>query len=61
MSSDMQEWNGKEPMDHTQLREVDIEDLLPRDKIEIDLESVKQLLDRTDCCSRILAAPLLAV
>ena len=44
MSSDMQEWNGKEPMDHTQLREVDIEDLLPRDKIEIDLESVKQLL-----------------
>lgn len=44
MSSDVQEWNGKEPMDHTQLREVDIEDLLPRDKIEIDLESVKQLL-----------------
>lgn len=44
MSSDVQEWNGKEPMDHTQLREVDIEDLLPRDKIEIDLEGVKQSL-----------------
>ena len=54
MSSDMQEWNGKEPMDHTQLREVDIEDLLPRDKIEIDLESVKQLL--TERCILITGA-----
>ena len=44
MSPEVQEWDGKQHLDHTQLREVDIEDLLPRDKIEIDLEGVKQLL-----------------
>ena len=31
-------------MNHTQLREVNIEDLLPRDKIEIDLEAVRKQL-----------------
>ena len=31
-------------MSHTQLREVNIEDLLPRDKIEIDLEAVRKQL-----------------
>ena len=44
MVPDVQEWEGKQQLDHTQLREVDIEDLLPRDKIEIDLEGVKQSL-----------------
>ncbi|WP_165157427.1 nucleoside-diphosphate sugar epimerase/dehydratase [Parabacteroides sp. ZJ-118] len=39
-----QEWDGKSDLNHTQLREVNIEDLLPRDKIEIDLEAVKGLL-----------------
>ena len=38
------EWDGKSDLDHTQLKEVDIVDLLPRDKIEIDLESVAALL-----------------
>ncbi len=28
-----EEWDGKSPLSHTQLHEVDIEDLLPRDKI----------------------------
>ena len=35
-----QEWNG----DHQQLREVSIEDLLPRDEISIDMESVGAML-----------------
>ena len=44
----MQEWNGKDDLDHRQLKEVDIEDLLPRDKIEIDLNVVeKQLTGNT--------------
>ena len=39
-----QEWDGKSDLDHRQLKEVDIEDLLPRDKIEIDLKAVEELL-----------------
>ena len=54
MAPEVQEWDGKHPVDHSQLREVDIEDLLPRDKIEIDLESVKQLL--TERCILITGA-----
>lgn len=38
------EWGSKEEPDHTQLKEVDIEDLLPRDEIEIDMEAVGKLL-----------------
>ena len=38
MTPAAQEWDGKSDLNHTQLREVNIEDLLPRDKIEIDLE-----------------------
>ena len=44
MTSGIQEWDGKSDLNHTQLKEVDIEDLLPREKIEIDMESVKGLL-----------------
>ena len=44
MTSGIQEWDGKSDLNHTQLKEVDIEDLLPREKIEIDLDSVKGLL-----------------
>lgn len=39
-----QEWDGKSKLDHNQLKEVDIMDLLPRDKIEIDLNAVGKLL-----------------
>lgn len=38
------EWDGKTDLDHTKLKEVDIVDLLPRDKIEIDLKAVADLL-----------------
>ena len=44
MTSAAQEWDGKSDLNHTQLREVNIEDLLPRDKIEIDLEAVRKQL-----------------
>ena len=44
MTSAAQEWDGKSDLNHTQLREVNIEDLLPRDKIEIDLEAVREQL-----------------
>lgn len=39
-----QEWDGKSELSHSQLKEVDIEDLLPRDKIEVDMEAVGRLL-----------------
>ena len=38
------ERDGKSDLNHTLMREVNIEDLLPRDKIEIDLEAVRKLL-----------------
>lgn len=44
MTSGIQEWDGESDLNHTQLKEVKIEDLLPREKIEIDLDSVKRLL-----------------
>ena len=44
MTPAAQEWDGKSDLSHTQLREVNIEDLLPRDKIEIDLEAVRMQL-----------------
>ena len=39
-----QEWDGRSDLMHTQLRKVEIEDLLPREKIEIDMEAVGRLL-----------------
>ena len=39
-----QEWDGRSDLTHTQLRKVEIEDLLPREKIEIDMEAVGRLL-----------------
>ena len=44
MTPAAQEWDGKSDLSHTLLREVNIEDLLPRDKIEIDLEAVREQL-----------------
>lgn len=38
------EWDGKSELNYTILKEVDIEDLLPRDKIEIDMDKVGALL-----------------
>ena len=44
MTPAAQEWDGRSDLSHTQLGEVNIEDLLPRDKIEIDLEAVRKQL-----------------
>ena len=44
MTPAAQEWDGRSDLSHAQLREVNIEDLLPRDKIEIDLEAVRKQL-----------------
>ena len=38
------EWDGKSALQHEALREVEIEDLLPREKIEVDMEKVGQML-----------------
>lgn len=39
------EWDGNEAtLTHKQLHEVDIEDLLPRDKIEVDMNAIGNLL-----------------
>mgnify|MGYP002521279400 FL=1 len=39
-----QEWDGKGDFSHSQIKEVDIEDLLPREKIEVDMQAVGNLL-----------------
>jgi len=39
-----QEWDGKSEINHNQLREVEIEDLLPREKIEVDMDAIGELL-----------------
>ena len=39
-----EEWDGKSELTHQNLREVDIEDLLPRDKIEVDMDAIGTLL-----------------
>ena len=39
-----EEWDGKTNFSHTLLHEVDIEDLLPRDKIEVDMGAIKEML-----------------
>ena len=38
------EWDGKSDLMHQNLRDVDIEDLLPRDKIEVDMDAIGQML-----------------
>ena len=44
MDAGLQEWDGKSDLSHAQLKEVDIEDLLPREKIEVNLDAVKAQL-----------------
>lgn len=39
-----EEWDGKSPVSHLQFHEVDIEDLLPRPKIEVDFEAIGNAL-----------------
>lgn len=39
-----QQWDGKSDLEASALREVQIEDLLPRDEIQVDLEAVEALL-----------------
>lgn len=42
--AEAEEWDGKSDISHQQLREVEIEDLLPRDKIEIDMDAIATML-----------------
>ena len=44
MMSPAEEWDGKSDISHTRLHEVDIEDLLPRDKIEVDMDAISRML-----------------
>ena len=44
MTPPAEEWDGKSALSHHQLHEVDIEDLLPREKIEVDMEAIGSLL-----------------
>ncbi|MGN0191478.1 MAG: polysaccharide biosynthesis protein, partial [Candidatus Cryptobacteroides sp.] len=44
MMSGGEEWDGKDNISHDSFHEVDIEDLLPRDKIQIDMEAIGALL-----------------
>lgn len=37
-------WDGKSKLQHTRLHKVEIEDLLPRDKISVDLDAIGKLL-----------------
>lgn len=39
-----EKWDGKSVFSHNQLKEVEIEDLLPRQKIEIDMEAIGAML-----------------
>ena len=45
MPSSAKEWDGKSELNYNQLHEVDIEDLLPRDKIEVDMNAIGRQLN----------------
>lgn len=44
MVSQEQEWDGKSDITHSQLKSVSVEDLLPRKKIEVDLDAIGVML-----------------
>lgn len=44
MMPSAEEWDGRSDLSHNQLKEVDIEDLLPREKIEVDMNAIGQML-----------------
>ena len=39
-----EEWDGKSDLSHRQLHDVDIEELLPREKIEVDMDAIGNML-----------------
>ena len=39
-----EEWDGKSPLQQNKLKEVEIEDLLPREKIEVDMDAIGAML-----------------
>ncbi len=41
---DAEAWDGKSDFNHGTIRHVEIEDLLPREKIEVDMEAIGKLL-----------------
>ena len=41
-----EEWDGKSPLSYERMRDIEIEDLLPRDKIDIDMQGIGQNLRR---------------
>ncbi len=44
MFPEAEEWDGRSPLGLGTLHEVDIEDLLPRDKIEVDMKAIGEML-----------------
>ena len=44
MMPEAEKWDGKSTLSHELLQEVDIEDLLPRDKIQVDLNAIGEML-----------------
>ena len=44
MMSGGDDWDGKSALNHEHFQEVDIEDLLPREKIQIDMDAIGALL-----------------
>lgn len=44
MMPQAEEWDGKSDLSHNQLKEVEIEDLLPRKKIEVDMVAIGAML-----------------
>lgn len=44
MPRGLEEWDGKSELTHQQLHEVEIEDLLPREKIEVDMDAIGEML-----------------
>ena len=45
MMPEVSGWDGKSELTHSSLHEVDIEDLLPREKIEVDMPSIGRMLE----------------
>lgn len=45
MMSPTVEWDGKSVLHHEALKEVEIEDLLPRERIEVDMERIGKMLN----------------
>lgn len=44
MMPSVEEWDGKSDLHHKSLRNVDVEDLLPRDQISVDMNAIGSLL-----------------